>query len=110
MRVSLPASYLKTWRRGWDLNPRYPLRYVRFRGGSFQPLTHLSEEQLSAASVQSPVRAVTNHSTSHGSRLTTIAKKFLHHLCRTSRQHPTPNFHLMIQTGVIYHLQNRMDR
>src|ERR1039458_1741961 len=42
MRVSLPASYLKTWRRGWDLNPRYPLRYVRFRGGSFQPLTHLS--------------------------------------------------------------------
>jgi hypothetical protein len=32
----------KEWRRGWDLNPRYPLRYVRFRGGSFQPLTHLS--------------------------------------------------------------------
>src|SRR5438128_7265743 len=30
------------WRRGWDLNPRYPFRYVRFRGGSFQPLTHLS--------------------------------------------------------------------
>src|SRR6185437_11971593 len=30
------------WRRGRDLNPRYPLRYVRFRGGSFQPLTHLS--------------------------------------------------------------------
>ena len=24
------------------MNPRYPLRYVRFRGGSFQPLTHLS--------------------------------------------------------------------
>ena len=23
----------KVWRRGWDLNPRYPLRYVRFRGG-----------------------------------------------------------------------------
>jgi hypothetical protein len=33
---------IKIWRRGWDLNPRYPLRYVRFRGGSFQPLTHLS--------------------------------------------------------------------
>ena len=32
----------REWRRGWDLNPRYPLRYVRFRGGSFQPLTHLS--------------------------------------------------------------------
>src|SRR5215469_5243686 len=37
------AQVLKiAWRRGWDLNPRYPLRYVRFRGGSFQPLTHLS--------------------------------------------------------------------
>jgi len=24
---------IKIWRRGWDLNPRYPLRYVRFRGG-----------------------------------------------------------------------------
>ena len=30
------------WRRGRDSNPRYPLRYVRFRDGSFQPLTHLS--------------------------------------------------------------------
>src|SRR6185503_17602200 len=30
------------WRRGRDSNPRYPLRYGRFRGGSFQPLTHLS--------------------------------------------------------------------
>src|SRR5579863_1344085 len=36
------------WRRGRDSNPRYPLRYVRFRGGSFQPLTHLSGLQLSA--------------------------------------------------------------
>src|ERR1700722_12817624 len=33
------------WRRGRDSNPRYPLRYVRFRGGSFQPLTHLSGKQ-----------------------------------------------------------------
>ena len=33
---------MRNWRRGRDLNPRYPLRYVRFRGGSFQPLTHLS--------------------------------------------------------------------
>src|SRR5208282_3216649 len=48
-------STLKVWRRGWDLNPRYPLRYVRFRGGSFQPLTHLSELQLSVASGQWPV-------------------------------------------------------
>src|SRR5215470_20188938 len=30
------------WRRGRDSNPRYPFRYGRFRGGSFQPLTHLS--------------------------------------------------------------------
>ncbi len=37
-----PDRAFKVWRRGWDLNPRYPLRYVRFRGGSFQPLTHLS--------------------------------------------------------------------
>jgi catechol 2,3-dioxygenase-like lactoylglutathione lyase family enzyme len=36
------SQKLGEWRRGWDLNPRYPLRYVRFRGGSFQPLTHLS--------------------------------------------------------------------
>src|SRR5437660_10779351 len=36
------ATATENWRRGWDLNPRYPLRYVRFRGGSFQPLTHLS--------------------------------------------------------------------
>ena len=41
--LSLLESY---WRRGRDSNPRYPLRYVRFRGGSFQPLTHLSGEQL----------------------------------------------------------------
>src|SRR5262249_25363834 len=27
---------------GRDSNPRYPFRYGRFRGGSFQPLTHLS--------------------------------------------------------------------
>ena len=31
-----------TWRRGGDSNSRYRSRYGRFRGGSFQPLTHLS--------------------------------------------------------------------
>ena len=36
------SAFETTWRRGRDLNPRYPFRYVRFRGGSFQPLTHLS--------------------------------------------------------------------
>src|SRR5438552_3160444 len=33
---------IRCWRRGRDSNPRYPFRYGRFRGGSFQPLTHLS--------------------------------------------------------------------
>src|ERR1700733_3014913 len=47
---------LKNWRRGWDLNPRYPLRYVRFRGGSFQLLAQLSGKQLSAISRQFPAR------------------------------------------------------
>src|SRR5579864_4271575 len=44
------STTTKTWRRGWDLNPRYPLRYVRFRGGSFQPLTHLSASDNSDTS------------------------------------------------------------
>ena len=35
-------GHTKSWRRGRDSNPRYPSRYGRFRGGSFQPLTHLS--------------------------------------------------------------------
>jgi hypothetical protein len=48
--MDLMCSSEIRWRRGWDLNPRYPLRYVRFRGGSFQPLTHLSGKQLSAIS------------------------------------------------------------
>src|SRR5207248_7450580 len=37
----------KLWRRGRDSNPRYPFRYGRFRGGSFQPLTHLSAPKAS---------------------------------------------------------------
>src|SRR6476646_6657201 len=41
-RGTANAGAFYCWRRGRDLNPRYPLRYVRFRGGSFQPLTHLS--------------------------------------------------------------------
>src|SRR5260370_9873457 len=32
--------------------------FTRFRGGSFQPLTHLSENQLSVASCQGPVRTI----------------------------------------------------
>src|SRR5208283_583656 len=53
LRRIQPDDGLKLWRRGWDLNPRYPLRYVRFRGGSFQPLTHLSGKTV--ASYQYPV-------------------------------------------------------
>lgn len=41
--------------------------------------------------------------------LTTVPKKFLQYLRRTSRQYPAPHFHPMIQTGVIHYLQNRMD-
>src|ERR1700732_1027219 len=41
--------------------------------------------------------------------LTALPKKFLHHLRGTSGQHPVPDVHLMIQTGVIHHLQNGMD-
>src|SRR5208283_4442497 len=44
-----------------------------------------------------------------GVQLTTLSKKFLHQLRRTSGQNPAPDLHLMIQTGVIHHLQNRMD-
>jgi hypothetical protein len=47
--------------------------------------------------------------TKNDRQLTALSEKFLHHLCRTSSQHPAPDFHLMIQTGVIHHLQNRMD-
>ena len=32
----------KEWRREWDSNPRYPLRYTRFPSGRLQPLGHLS--------------------------------------------------------------------
>ncbi len=39
-----------------------------------------------------------------------MPEKFLHHLCRASGQYAAPDLHLMIQTGVICHLQNRMDR
>jgi site-specific DNA recombinase len=32
----------KEWRREWDSNPRYPLRYTRFPSVRLQPLGHLS--------------------------------------------------------------------
>ncbi len=33
---------IRRWRRERDSNPRYPLRYTRFRGARLQPLGHLS--------------------------------------------------------------------
>ena len=42
-------------------------------------------------------------------RLTTLSEKLLHQIRRTSGQYSAPDFHLMIQAGVIRHLQNRMD-
>ena len=35
------------WRRERDSNPRYPLRYTRFRGARLQPLGHLSALRIS---------------------------------------------------------------
>ena len=64
----------RIWRRGWDLNPRYPLRYVRFRGGSFQPLTHLS------ASKQWPVTS--------DQRLANFYLRLRKNVCSSSAQRP----------------------
>jgi hypothetical protein len=47
--------------------------------------------------------------TTNDQQLPTLPKKLLQNLRRTSCQHSTPYVHLMIQTGVIHHLQNRMD-
>ena len=59
-RTQLPAARLnKDWRRGRDSNPRYPLRYVRFRGGSFQPLTHLSGSGYAVVSTQHSAKWIT---------------------------------------------------
>src|SRR2546423_13612229 len=40
------SAWLKYWRRERDSNPRYPLRYTRFRGARLQPLGHLSARQI----------------------------------------------------------------
>src|SRR5256885_15110982 len=58
--IEREAIVTEIWRRGWDLNPRYPLRYVRFRGGSFQPLTHLSASDNKELTSK-PVRSVQVH-------------------------------------------------
>ncbi len=100
---------VKRWRRGWDLNPRYPLRYVRFRGGSFQPLTHLSGKQLSVVGSQSPVRSNEEPMT-NDQRLATVSKERLQHLCAPAGKHSAANFNPMIQLRMIYDLHHRLDR
>jgi hypothetical protein len=45
---------LKIWRRERDSNPRYPLRYTRFRGARLQPLGHLSASQIVLCSFYQP--------------------------------------------------------
>src|SRR4029077_5175850 len=81
------------WRRGRDLNPRYPLRYVRFRGGSFQPLTHLSAPKPSSVFGKSLMPDC--------HRLATVSKECLQHLCATPGQDPGTNLHPVIQLGMI---------
>ena len=38
-------GYGKIWRREWDSNPRYSLKYTRFPSVRLKPLGHLSGEQ-----------------------------------------------------------------
>src|SRR5271168_3643169 len=101
------------WRRGWDLNPRYPLRYVRFRGGSFQPLTHLSGKQLSAVSYQSSVEADSSAPafargrndkvwrTTDDQRLTTVFKERLQQFRAATGEYSAAHIHPVIQLWMI---------
>src|SRR5215472_8887283 len=108
----------KEWRRGWDLNPRYPLRYVRFRGGSFQPLTHLSASdkcqivrslaQTDALRISSPGSRQAN--ARPPAQLTAVPKERLQYFCAAPRQNTSADFHLVVEPGVVQHLQHRMDR
>src|SRR6476620_8115756 len=104
-KMKVRAGQLKTgkqkWRRGRDLNPRYPLRYVRFRGGSFQPLTHLSGKQLLAVGswplafhlepaqdfqLRRPVGVGERPKANHHSHF--LYRLFLKKACNTSAQRP----------------------
>src|SRR6202158_2109391 len=67
------------------------------------------EQKLSVISCQSSVKSSGPLPSRNDQRLTTLPKKLLQDVCRTSGQYPAPDVHLMIQTGVIHHLQNRMD-
>ena len=39
------CSWQESWRREWDSNPRYSLKYTRFPSVRLKPLGHLSGEQ-----------------------------------------------------------------
>ena len=95
--IGSQVKTLKYWRRGRDLNPRYPLRYVRFRGGSFQPLTHLSASDNAASEL-----SVVGNNLS----LPAISKERLQHFRAASCQHPAPNLKPMVQLRVIQHLHH----
>src|SRR5579862_970440 len=89
------------WRRGWDLNPRYPLRYVRFRGGSFQPLTHLSGKQKSVAS------RLPGNAMQRDTRLTTAFKERLQQLGAAAGENSAAYLDLVVQLRMIQHLHRR---
>src|ERR1700756_4749198 len=83
------------WRRGWDLNPRYPLRYVRFRGGSFQPLTHLSASDKSSVDTllarswtAAPRSLAHQRCRQRRSKLRLYARRFLKNVCSNSALRP----------------------
>jgi hypothetical protein len=80
------------------LNPRYPLRYVRFRGGSFQPLTHLSGKQWPVAGGQWPVPL----------QLPAASKELLQEFCATACQYSAADFYFVVQLRVIQYLHYRL--
>jgi hypothetical protein len=97
------------------LNPRYPLRYVRFRGGSFQPLTHLSGKQLPVASNQLPVKKQIprRFAPRNDKRLilsTAISKKRLQQFGAAAGEHPAPNLNLVVHLRMIHNLHHRVNR
>src|SRR5256885_1571344 len=116
--IEREAIVTEIWRRGWDLNPRYPLRYVRFRGGSFQPLTHLSawetndyrwqcsrqnSTKLNGSSrlLQSPNACQDGNSPLLAAAFPALAEERLQKFCAPACQHSPPHLHPVIRLRVI---------
>src|SRR5271157_4988001 len=106
----------KSWRRGRDSNPRYPARYGRFRGGSFQPLTHLSARynvvrfmiaDLFEALAQ-PEWCPTMILGGSFS-LAFLPKERLHQVHAARCKHSTTDLHFVIELGMVEHLQHGVD-